>query len=96
MKVKHEEFTRAFGTDRYWLVEAEGSRAGYMSWTQRPAAERNARSLGLGLYDRRAKTVIVLPDREKRLERLRQAIEKAEREAGIARMTIEAIEADDG
>lgn len=92
MKIKHEEFQTGWTTDRYAQIEADGSRAGYMGWTQRPSAERRSASVGLGVYDRREKQMILAPDPAKRIERLNQTIEQAEREAGEARMTIESIE----
>ena len=91
MKIDHDQFNKGWLPHRYAQIEADGSKFGYMTWQQRPAAERNSASVGLGVYDRRAKQMILAPDPAKRIERLNGQIEDAERKAGEARMAIESI-----
>src|SRR5262245_19163374 len=75
------------GRSRYFLIEPDGSWAGFSAWQQRPSAERQARG-GLGVYDRREDAVIVEPDLSKRIAQLLEELENLERRAGrlIARV----------
>lgn len=68
MQIDHDAITKGYAPDRYYLIEADGTRGSFIGYTQRPAAERNARSKGFGVYDTKERQLIVEPDGEKRLE----------------------------
>jgi hypothetical protein len=66
-------FPRYMSRGRYYRVDADGE-VGNHGNVQRPAAERNLKYSGYGLWDAREGEVVIQPDAERRLERLREAI----------------------
>lgn len=54
--------------ERYFAVDPDGH-VSYTGYQQRPAAERSVKHTGKGLYDRRNREFIVLPDTAQWLKR---------------------------
>lgn len=76
---------------RYLLVEPDGVCI-FSGYYQRPAAERNAKVRGHGVYDQREKEIVLQPDQEKFMEHLRSQLESAEANVEQLRERIESLE----
>lgn len=86
MDVDHDKLTRRkLRRERYFLIEPDGELATYIAYNQRPAAERNARHRGYGVYDAKERKVVLEPNVALRVHELEGQIEYNQRKARDAR-----------